>query len=62
MKQVEINSMRHGPRIKFGVRIPKDHHEALEFDRELGNTLGKEATKVEMDKTNKCKAFKSLGK
>jgi hypothetical protein len=29
MKQVKINSMRHGPRIKFGVRIPKDHHGAL---------------------------------
>ena len=39
MKQVRINSMRHGPRIKFGVRIPKDHHEALEFDKKLGKTL-----------------------
>eukprot|EP00957_Ditylum_brightwellii_P172590 13138770-Ditylum_brightwellii.AAC.1 len=40
MKQVKINSMRHGPRIKFE----------------------KEATKVEMNKTYKYKAFKSLGK
>eukprot|EP00957_Ditylum_brightwellii_P196149 14945274-Ditylum_brightwellii.AAC.1 len=51
MKQVKINSMRHGLRIKLGVRIPKDHHEASEFDKKLGNTLWKEATKVEMDKT-----------
>eukprot|EP00957_Ditylum_brightwellii_P137435 10478292-Ditylum_brightwellii.AAC.1 len=28
----------------------------------LGNTLWKEATKDEMDKTHKYKAFKSLGK
>ena len=62
MKQIKINSMRHGPRIKFGVRIPKDHDEALEFDKKLGNTLWKEATKVEMDKTYKYEAFKSLGK
>eukprot|EP00957_Ditylum_brightwellii_P136461 10407030-Ditylum_brightwellii.AAC.1 len=54
--------MRHGPRIKFGVRIPKDHHEALEFDKKLGNTLWKEATKVEIDKTYEYEAFKSLGK
>eukprot|EP00957_Ditylum_brightwellii_P155876 11865977-Ditylum_brightwellii.AAC.1 len=62
MKQVKINSMRHGPRIKLGVRIPKDYHEALEFNKKLGNTLQKEATKVEMDKTYKYEVFKSLGK
>eukprot|EP00957_Ditylum_brightwellii_P121218 9244420-Ditylum_brightwellii.AAC.1 len=62
MKQVKINSMRHGPRIRFGVRIPKEHHEALEFGKKLDNTLWKEATKVEMDKNYKHKAFKSLGK
>eukprot|EP00957_Ditylum_brightwellii_P182294 13887846-Ditylum_brightwellii.AAC.1 len=54
--------MRHGLRIKFGVRIPKDHHETLEFDKKLGNALWKEATKVEIDKTYKYMVFKSLGK
>eukprot|EP00957_Ditylum_brightwellii_P021407 1614585-Ditylum_brightwellii.AAC.1 len=44
MKQVKRNSMRHRPTIKFGVRIPKDHHEALEFDKKLGNILRREAT------------------
>eukprot|EP00957_Ditylum_brightwellii_P003185 242568-Ditylum_brightwellii.AAC.1 len=62
MKQVKTNSIRHGPRIKFGVRIPKDHHEVLEFNKKLDNTLLKEATKVEMDKTYKYEAFKSLCK
>eukprot|EP00957_Ditylum_brightwellii_P139714 10647599-Ditylum_brightwellii.AAC.1 len=51
MKQVKINSMRHELRNKFGIRIPKDHHEAFKFDKKLGNSLWKEATKVEMDKT-----------
>eukprot|EP00957_Ditylum_brightwellii_P029577 2234781-Ditylum_brightwellii.AAC.1 len=60
MKQVKINSMRHGQRIKFGVRILKDHHNAIEFDKKLGNTLLKDATKVEMDKTYEYEAFKSL--
>eukprot|EP00957_Ditylum_brightwellii_P069233 5256508-Ditylum_brightwellii.AAC.1 len=54
--------MRHRPKIKFGVRITKDHHEALEFDKNLGNTLWKEATKVEMDRTYEYKAYKSLCK
>eukprot|EP00957_Ditylum_brightwellii_P098504 7503884-Ditylum_brightwellii.AAC.1 len=54
--------MKHGPRIKFGVRIPKDHREALEFDAKLGNTLWKEATKVEVDTTYEYEVFKSLGK
>eukprot|EP00957_Ditylum_brightwellii_P110854 8455325-Ditylum_brightwellii.AAC.1 len=62
MKQVKINSMRHGPMIKFGVRNSKDHHEALELDRKLGNTLWREATKAEMDKTYEYEVFKSLGK
>eukprot|EP00957_Ditylum_brightwellii_P012348 932618-Ditylum_brightwellii.AAC.1 len=62
MKQAKINSMRHGPRIKLGVRIPTDYHEALELDKKLGYTLWKEATKIEMDKTYKNKAFKSLDK
>eukprot|EP00957_Ditylum_brightwellii_P159087 12107640-Ditylum_brightwellii.AAC.1 len=53
MKQIKINSMRHGPRIKFGVRIPKDHNEALEFDKKLGDTLSKEATKPKINKTYK---------
>eukprot|EP00957_Ditylum_brightwellii_P019808 1494378-Ditylum_brightwellii.AAC.1 len=61
MKQVEINSMRHGPRIKFEVRITKDYHQALEFDKNLENILWKEATKVEMDKTYMYERFKSLG-
>eukprot|EP00957_Ditylum_brightwellii_P149270 11368189-Ditylum_brightwellii.AAC.1 len=31
--------MRHGPRIKFGVRIPKDHHEDLEFEKNLDHIM-----------------------
>ena len=62
MKQVKLNSMRHGPRIKFGVRIPRDHREALEFDKKMGNTLWRDCTKVEMDKTYEYKTFESLGK
>eukprot|EP00957_Ditylum_brightwellii_P115671 8823098-Ditylum_brightwellii.AAC.1 len=62
MKQVKINRMLHWSRIKFGITVPKDHHEALEFDRKLGNTWWKEATKVKMLKTYKYEEFKPLGK
>eukprot|EP00957_Ditylum_brightwellii_P122665 9354542-Ditylum_brightwellii.AAC.1 len=62
MKEFKINSMRHGLRINFGVRILKDYHKALEFDKQLGNTMYKEATKVVTEKTYEYKAFKSLSK
>eukprot|EP00957_Ditylum_brightwellii_P108847 8303134-Ditylum_brightwellii.AAC.1 len=54
--------MRHGPRIKFGLRIPRDHRGALEFDKKMGNTLWRDCTKIEMDKTYEYNAFKSPGK
>eukprot|EP00957_Ditylum_brightwellii_P154100 11727822-Ditylum_brightwellii.AAC.2 len=62
MRRNSCISKRHGPRIKFELRTPKNHHETLECDRQLGNTLWKEATKVEMDKAYEYEAFKSLGK
>eukprot|EP00957_Ditylum_brightwellii_P089797 6839242-Ditylum_brightwellii.AAC.1 len=60
MKQVLINSVRHGPRINFWFRILSDHHEALEFDNKLGTTLWKDATKLEIDKTYEYNALQIL--
>ena len=60
MKQVRINSMRNGPRIKFGVRVPKDYDEAKAFDRLNENNLWDEATSKEMGQVYEYESFKSL--
>lgn len=38
--------MRHEPRIKLGVRIPKDYGEAVEFDSKNENNLWQEDTNI----------------
>ena len=54
--------MRHGPRIKFGVRIPKDYNEAIEFDCKNENCLQQEATDTEMKQIYEYKSFRSMGR
>jgi hypothetical protein len=34
---------------KYGIRIPKNIKEAMEFDKELGNSLWMDAIKLEMN-------------
>ena len=55
-------SIRHGPRIKFGVRVPKDYNEAMEFDRKNQNNLWEEATRTEMGQIYEYDSFKSMGR
>ena len=62
MKQVRMYSMRHGPRIKFGVRVPKDYIEAMEFDRKNQNNLWKDAVNMEMKQVYEYDSFRSKGK
>lgn len=60
MKQIRIYSMRHEPRIKFGVRIPKDYGEAVEFDSKNENKLWQEDTNIEMDQISRLVAGEHL--
>ena len=62
MKQVRMYSMRHGPRIKFGVRVPKDYIEAMEFDQKNQNNLWKDAVNMEMKQVYEYDSFRSKGK
>ncbi len=61
-RQVRLNSMRDGPRIKFGVRIPRDYAEAILFDTKNKNTLWQDGTATEMNQLYEYKTFKSHGK
>jgi hypothetical protein len=61
-KHLSINSMQHGPRIKFGIHIPSLYEQAIEFDKMNGNNLWKDASKIEMDQLYEYGTVKSLGK
>ena len=45
---------------KFGVRVPKTAKQALQFDKEDGNSLWKEAIDKEINEINEYQTFKVL--
>ena len=61
VKQTRIQSMRNAPQILYGVKIPRNYYEALQFDRDNGNTLWADATKTEMDQIYEYKTVRSVG-
>ena len=48
-------------KIKFGIEVPKNYKQALEFDKRNGNTLWQEAIKTELDQILDYKTFKDNG-
>jgi len=61
LRQVKLNSVRTAVKIKFGVRVPRNHAEAVEFDRRNGNTLWQDAERKELDQLYEYETFKSKG-
>ena len=57
MRQVHLNSTDNAPRIKFGVRIMRNHEEAMEFDRKNSNTKWADAEKLELNQLYEYKSF-----
>ena len=49
------------PKYMFGVRIPKNYDEALQLDRENGNTLWADAIRKELEFLMSYNTFKDLG-
>ena len=46
---------------KFGVKIPLNHDQAVQFDEENGNTLWQDAEKKEIHQMFKCNGFDDRG-
>ena len=61
MRQVHLNSMKNALRIKFGVRIPRNYAEAMDFDRNNGNTKWAGAEKLELNNLYGYESFECLG-
>ena len=60
--KVKIRSVAYKPKYKYGVKIPRNYLEAVKFDKENGNTLWQDATKLEMEHMRGYKVFKDIGK
>ena len=57
MRQVHLNSTDNAPRIKFGVRIMRNHEEAMEFDRKNGNIKWSDAEKLDLNQLYEYNSF-----
>ena len=60
--KVKIRSVAYKPKYKYGVKIPRNYLEAVKFDKENGNTLWQDATKLEMEHMRGYKVFNNIGK
>ena len=57
MRQVHLNSTNDAPRIKFGVRILRNHEKAMEFDRKNDKKKWADAEKLELNQLYEYKSF-----
>ena len=52
----------HGPKFKYGIRVPRNYKEAVELDKANGNTLWQDAIKKELGQINDFRTFKALSR
>ena len=62
VNQAKLRNQRHAIRYKFGVRVPRNHREAVILDEKNNNTLWKESEEREMEQILHYKTFRDLGK
>jgi hypothetical protein len=64
LKQVQVNALskRRGKIFKFGVEIPCDYLDAKRLDKENGNTLWIDATRLELTQLFEYETFDDHGK
>ena len=57
-----IRQVRRSAVYQFGFLIPKDHKQALQLDKQNGNSKWYDAAELEMDQINESKVFQDHGK
>jgi hypothetical protein len=60
--QAKLQSFRTRPKFKFGVQVPRNHAEAMEFDAANGNTKWRDAELVELAQIDEYDTFEDVGK
>ena len=61
LNQAKSKAKRAGPKFKFGVLVPRNVKEALEFDKANGNSKWHEAIKAEIDQLMDYETFMDMG-
>jgi Reverse transcriptase (RNA-dependent DNA polymerase) len=64
LNQAKLTSYHHGtsPIYQFGFRVPRSPKEAIEIDKENGNTLWQDAMSLETSQLQEYETFHDLGK
>jgi hypothetical protein len=61
IQQACYRSPRHSPIYMFGIRVPRNHKEAMELDKENGNTMWADAEHAELSSIQGYQSFTDRG-
>jgi len=59
--QAKLHSFRHKPIYMYGFQVPRNHAQAMELDRENGNTRWRDAEIKELGQIDEYNTFKDMG-
>ena len=48
VNQAKLQSYRNAPMYKYGIQVPRNHEQAMEIDKQNGNTLWYDAEQIEL--------------
>jgi hypothetical protein len=60
-KQEILSARKRSPKYMFGIRVPRNHREAMELDAQNGNTKWRDAELLEITQLQEYNAFKESG-
>ena len=61
-RQAQLHSFRTRPIYMFGYLVPRNHHQAMELDKENGNTKWQDSEILELGQVDDYKTFLDMGK
>ena len=62
INQIRLHQIRHSDHYKYGIKVSRNHNQAMIFNRENGNTRWKDAEELELKQINQYNSFRNLGK
>ena len=62
INQTRLHQIRHSVHYKFGVRVPRNHQQAMLFNQENKNTKWQDAELIELAQLDEYDCFNDLGK
>jgi hypothetical protein len=61
VRQAKLNSFRTAVVYKYGFRVPRNHDQAMEYDRENGNTRWRDSEVMEVEQLHEYSVFGDKG-